>query len=444
MRRRRRRRQSPTQQPRRSRPRRRARRPRPSSPPPRRSPPMPTRRACGRPVNPWPLIAVHAVLMPDGRVLTYGTDGNGTADRQLHLRRLGSRRRPDGGHLTLPNGTGTDIFCSSQLVLPQGGIGLHRRRRQLDRHGDAPTPATTTPTCSILRRNSLTRGNNMNRARWYSTSTTLLNGETYIQGGTGGTDRPEIRGTDGSFRLLTGADTSGARLHVPAQLRRARRPRLRLRQRRPHVLRQHRGQRHAHARRASSLRPTAGSDAQRGDVRARAASCSSAATPTARSSSTSPARTPIVTPTASMSSQRRLGHGHAAGRRQGARHRRQQRVERADQRQQQRRDLEPGDRRLDAGRAAAPARACTTRSRCCCPTPRVLVAGGGAPRSRMNNLNAEIYYPPYLFAAGRRRSRRGPIISRRADGGRHRPHLRRRRRPRPTRSAGSRSSRPAR
>ena len=27
----------------------------------------------------------------------------------------------NGGHLTLDNGTGTDIFCSSTLVLPQGG-----------------------------------------------------------------------------------------------------------------------------------------------------------------------------------------------------------------------------------------------------------------------------------------------------------------------------------
>ena len=27
--------------------------------------------------QPWPLIAAHAVLTPDGRVLTYGTDGTG-------------------------------------------------------------------------------------------------------------------------------------------------------------------------------------------------------------------------------------------------------------------------------------------------------------------------------------------------------------------------------
>ena len=49
----------------------------------------------------------------------------------------------------------------------------------------------------------------MQRARWYSSSTTLLNGETYIQGGTGGgRGRPEIRGANGAFRLLSGADTS--------------------------------------------------------------------------------------------------------------------------------------------------------------------------------------------------------------------------------------------
>ena len=28
-------------------------------------------------VQPWPLIGVHAALLPDGRVFTYGTDGMG-------------------------------------------------------------------------------------------------------------------------------------------------------------------------------------------------------------------------------------------------------------------------------------------------------------------------------------------------------------------------------
>jgi YVTN family beta-propeller protein len=159
-------------------------------------------------VNPWPLISVHAVLLNDGRVLSYGTDGTGrqtgffTYDVWDPALGLGT-----ASHTTLPNGTGTDIFCGSQVLLPSGSVMLAG--------GDNWTGTGTTNTGNNNSNvfspadNSLVRGNNMQRARWYSTSTTLLNGETYIQGGTGGTDRPEVRGADGVFRLLTGANTSG-------------------------------------------------------------------------------------------------------------------------------------------------------------------------------------------------------------------------------------------
>ena len=70
----------------------------------------------------WPLIAAHAVLTPDGRVLTYGTDGNGQQTGFFIYDVWDPvAGTSGGGHLTLPNGTGTDIFCSSQLVLPQSG-----------------------------------------------------------------------------------------------------------------------------------------------------------------------------------------------------------------------------------------------------------------------------------------------------------------------------------
>ena len=45
------------------------------------------------PVFNWPLIAVHAALTPDGRVLSYGTNGDGRQTGYLHLRRMGSARR---------------------------------------------------------------------------------------------------------------------------------------------------------------------------------------------------------------------------------------------------------------------------------------------------------------------------------------------------------------
>ena len=61
------------------------------------------------------MIAIHSVLMPDGRVFTFGNQGHYDVwDPSAGL---------DAGHLTLPNTTGTSIFCSAQLVLP-GGAGV--------------------------------------------------------------------------------------------------------------------------------------------------------------------------------------------------------------------------------------------------------------------------------------------------------------------------------
>jgi YVTN family beta-propeller protein len=159
------------------------------------------------PVIAWPLIAIHAVLMPDGRVLTYGSDGNGDQTGFFIYDVWDPAAGLSAGHLTLPNATGTDLFCSAQLVLPQGG-------KVFIAGGDNWTGESTTLTGNNnsnvfdYANNTLTRNNDMNRARWYSTVTTLLNGEIYIQGGDGGADRPEIRGTNGVFRLLTGANTS--------------------------------------------------------------------------------------------------------------------------------------------------------------------------------------------------------------------------------------------
>ena len=159
-------------------------------------------------VKPWPLIAVHAVLMPDGRVLTYGSTSSGQQTAISIYDVWDPSAGFDGGHMTLPNTTGTDIFCSSQVVLPGGN-------QVFIAGGDNWTGSSTTNTANNnsnvfnYSSNTLTRQNNMNRARWYSSSITLLSGETYIQGGSSGEDRPEIRDVNGSFRLLSGANTSG-------------------------------------------------------------------------------------------------------------------------------------------------------------------------------------------------------------------------------------------
>ncbi len=168
------------------------------------------------PVTPWPLISVHAALMPDGRVLSYGTKANG---QQTAIDIYDIWDPADGlaaGHTTLPNTSGTDIFCSSQLVLPAGGQVFVAGGDNWTGTGTTNTGNNNSNLISYADGNeSISRQGNMNRARWYSSSTTLLNGETYIQGGSGGTDRPEVRGTNGAFRLLSGANTSSLDFMFP-------------------------------------------------------------------------------------------------------------------------------------------------------------------------------------------------------------------------------------
>ena len=162
-------------------------------------------------VTPWPLIPVHMVLMPDGRVLSFGTRETGQQTGYFIFDVWDPAGGLSGGHTTLDNTTGTDLFCSSTLVLPLGG-------KVFIAGGDNWTGTGTTNTgnnnsnlfdyvTTPLSSSSLTRQSNMNRARWYSSSIALLNGEVYTQGGSGGTDFPEVRTTTGTFRLLSGAPT---------------------------------------------------------------------------------------------------------------------------------------------------------------------------------------------------------------------------------------------
>jgi len=169
------------------------------------------------PLAEWPLIPLHAVLLGDGRLLTYGT-GNTTAglpDNQVQQTGYfiydvwdPSLGQAPNSHTTLPNTTKTDIFCSAQILLPQSG-------NVLVAGGDNWTGTQTTNTgnnnSNIFNPgdNTLTRGVNMTRQRWYASPLTLPDGRIYIQGGTGGGEvYPEIRDSNGTFYELTGVNTS--------------------------------------------------------------------------------------------------------------------------------------------------------------------------------------------------------------------------------------------
>src|SRR6185436_2278538 len=70
------------------------------------------------PLANWPLIAIHAVMTPDGRVLTYGTQADGTQGAFFNYDVWDPSAGLNGGHLSFNNLTLTEIFCSSQVIMP--------------------------------------------------------------------------------------------------------------------------------------------------------------------------------------------------------------------------------------------------------------------------------------------------------------------------------------
>src|SRR5262245_52770808 len=61
----------------------------------------------------WPLVPLHAALMPDGRVMTYGSNNLGQATGLFSYDVWDPADGLSGPHLTLQNRTQVDIFCSS-------------------------------------------------------------------------------------------------------------------------------------------------------------------------------------------------------------------------------------------------------------------------------------------------------------------------------------------
>jgi Domain of unknown function (DUF1929) len=137
---------------------------------------------------PWPVVAVHLHLLPDGRVLSWGKLGG----PQLY--------DPTNGSFTeLPSST--MLFCSGHTFLADGSLlvsGGH-----LDDRRGLPDANILDPAARMWR--SLPR---MSYPRWYPTTTTLTNGEVLSLAGTDeaalNVETPEL--WDGtSWRPLTGA-----------------------------------------------------------------------------------------------------------------------------------------------------------------------------------------------------------------------------------------------
>lgn len=155
----------------------------------------------------WPLVAIHSALDSQGRVVTYGTNGNGQQTGRFIYDVWTPGPSAAGGHATLTNTTQTDLFCSLQLNRSDTGEMLlfggdnwtgagtnNLGNPDINSYNPATQQLTTLP--------------GMQRSRWYATGTALPDGSIFVQGGDGGWDRPELWTPNGGSQLLD-LDTSG-------------------------------------------------------------------------------------------------------------------------------------------------------------------------------------------------------------------------------------------
>ena len=142
------------------------------------------------PVEDWPMIAIHAALDSNGRVVTYGSNADGTQTGRFIYDIWTPSASAAAGHNTLDNTTRTDLFCSLQLnrtdtgdMILFGGDNWTGTRTNNRGAPDINQISASTGAITTLP--------GMNRARWYATGTTMPNGSIYVQGGLDGEDRPE-------------------------------------------------------------------------------------------------------------------------------------------------------------------------------------------------------------------------------------------------------------
>ncbi len=178
------------------------------------------------PVHNWPIIPIAMMLMPDGRVFAYGTTTGGIQNAKMNyvtwnpLKGTGSQ-----AFEVLNNTTDTDIFCAAQALIPGTGhalvLGGDSQVNGIRNYANNNVNIFDYDTDSLIRQSQ-----NMIYKRWYATAITLSNGNHIVLGGRNnknfkGTSTkpsteatyspiPEIRASNGSWRTLTTASSEEA------------------------------------------------------------------------------------------------------------------------------------------------------------------------------------------------------------------------------------------
>lgn len=171
----------------------------------------------------WPIIPIHAVLMTDGRVLSFGSDVTGEQGGLMHYA-VWDPAQGTGpeSHLVLPNQTATDTFCAGQALLPGGNVLLvgGDLTRSGKRNFGVSDVNLFTPADNQLTR----QAQSMAYARWYGTLVATADGEQVVLGGridksmprwdppipASFASTPEVYTPGVGWRTLTSADSPAA------------------------------------------------------------------------------------------------------------------------------------------------------------------------------------------------------------------------------------------
>ncbi|MFZ3120119.1 MAG: galactose oxidase-like domain-containing protein, partial [Variovorax sp.] len=174
----------------------------------------------------WPINAIHAVLTPDGKVMTYGSNPSGEQGAQLYYDVWNPVTK---AHALLQHTTGTDLFCNAQLVLPVSGQvllagGDVRGQNLRDAAGNllVNTGVADVNLFDPVAQSIKASGTPMNYSRWYDTLTTLPDGRVFVLAGMEASgaraEYPEVYTAGQGWRTLIGIRWTGELFYPRAML----------------------------------------------------------------------------------------------------------------------------------------------------------------------------------------------------------------------------------
>lgn len=142
-------------------------------------------------VQEWPAIGIFMSLLPNGKVLAYDSTDVANFDQTRAM----TWDPATNATVRADELLGFNIFCSGLAKLLDGSLFTAGGTRAPENQGINKTATFDSTT------NAWTQGANMSVERWYPSVTPMPTGEMLITGG--GPDLSEVRSTSGSIRALT-------------------------------------------------------------------------------------------------------------------------------------------------------------------------------------------------------------------------------------------------